>query len=90
MELDPIYNYPRNPLVIENVAWWAPQAFNDWVLNKTWLPNIREFNKKYPDAWEFIKSLWYDWVVAWEEIVKYGDPASARSIKYIWEEANKK
>jgi hypothetical protein len=69
--LSPEDAFPKNPLVIERSAGGAPSVFMDWALEKSGLKNAREFNKKYPDPGEFVKSLGYDGVVIGDEIVKY-------------------
>lgn len=71
IEVDPTTAWPRNPLVLHNVAGGAPQAFMDWALEKSGLRNAREFNKKYPDPGEFVRSLGFDGVIAGDEVVKY-------------------
>lgn len=72
VELDPKTAFPKNPLVIERPFWPAPWALKDWLLNKTWLRNISEFHKKYWEDYSiYLKSLWYDGAVIWDEVVKY-------------------
>jgi hypothetical protein len=63
--------WPVNPLVLYNVAGGAPAALNDWMLKESGEKNIREFNKKWSDPGDFIRSKGYDGVVAGNEVVKY-------------------
>lgn len=35
------------------------------------MKNMREFNAKYADPGEFVRSLGYDGVIAGDEVVKY-------------------
>lgn len=71
IEVSPDKAFPRNPLILTNVAGGAPQAFMDWALKETGLKNAREFNKKYPDPGVFVREKGYDGIVAGDEIVKY-------------------
>jgi hypothetical protein len=64
--------FPKNPLVIPGGGRGDAQGlFADWALEKSRLPNMREFNKRWPDPAEFVKSLGYDGVWIGSEIVKY-------------------
>jgi hypothetical protein len=86
IELDPKESFPTNPLVLENVAGGAPQAFSDWLLEKSGEKNIRDFNKKYKDPAEFVKQFGYDGVVAGDEIVKYKSEGGITSDDLIVQE----
>lgn len=69
-ELSPEQAFPRNPLVLKPHG--DPRgAFTDWLLKESGYQNIREFNKKYPDPGEFVRSKGYDGVIIGDEIVKY-------------------
>lgn len=83
-EFSPKFYFPRNPLVIERPFWSASGALKDWLLKKTWLKYIAEFDKKYGSDYSvFLQSLWYDWAVIWDEIVKYGWVKSEWEIKHM-------
>ena len=70
-EVSPDDAWPRNPLVLNQVAGGAPGAFADWALKTSGLKNMREFNKLYADPGEFVRSLGYDGVIAGDEVVRY-------------------
>ena len=70
-EISPDEAWPRNPLVLNQVAGGAPGAFADWALKASGMKNMREFNAKYADPGEFVRSLGYDGVIAGDEVVKY-------------------
>lgn len=76
IELSPDEAYPQNPLIL-NAHGNVQGAFSDWLLKESGEKNIRDFNKKYPDASEFVKSKGYDGVVAGDEIVKYSTDKSS-------------
>ena len=63
--------FPRKPLVLTNVAGGSPQAFMDWALRESGLPNARRFNEQYPDPGIFVRARGYDGVVAGDEVVRY-------------------
>ena len=76
IELDPAEAFPKNPLVLKNVAGGAPGALMDWALKESGMKNAREFNKKYPDPGVFVREKGYDGVIAGDEIVKYTEEQS--------------
>jgi hypothetical protein len=91
IELDPTYSYPRNPLVIERPWQPASSAMRDWLLEKTGLKRISEFHTKYWEDYSvFMKSLWYDGAVIWDEVVKYWWNSDISQLKQIWEQATSK
>lgn len=57
------WQLPENPLQFKTVMDYGNWLDYD-VQKKLWM-KASEFNAKYPDVWEFIKSLWHDWVVIW-------------------------
>lgn len=69
-EVSPEEAFPKNPLVL-NPSGDPKGAFIDWVLNKSGLKNVREFNRKYPDPGDFVREYGYDGVIIGDEIVKY-------------------
>lgn len=81
VELDPIDAFPRNPLVLRNVAGGAPGALTDWILQNSDFRNIREFNEAYPDPGAFVREKGYDGVVAGDEVVRYIEPDTVLSAK---------
>lgn len=64
--------WPRNPLVLPNGMGDATSVFIDWALRESGAPNLRVFNRMYPDPADFVKSRGFDGVVAGDEIVYYG------------------
>ena len=76
---------PKNPLIIPGHGRGdATGLFNEWALEKSGLPNIREFNKQHPDPGAFVRSFGYDGVIIGDEIVRYSndDQVSDQSQKY--------
>lgn len=64
--------FPRNPLVLDQPSGYsAPDVFRDWLFDVHGFKNLREFNAKYPDPGDFVRSLGYDGVVIGDEIVRY-------------------
>jgi hypothetical protein len=78
-ELDPKKSFPKNPLVLRNVAGGAPSALTDWILQNSNFRNIREFNKEYPDPGKFVREHGYDGIVAGDEVVKYTEESKVYS-----------
>lgn len=66
-EINSDSGYPKNPLIINTKT----ISFQDWLLKESGEKNIREFNKKYSDPSEFVKSKGYDGVDDGVEVVRY-------------------
>jgi len=73
IEVPPEEGWPKNPLVLRNTAGGASDALTDWLLEKSGAKNIREFNRRWADPGEFVRSLGYDGVVAGDQVVRYPD-----------------
>ena len=60
---------PNNPIVFNDFL-----QFENWiqydVAPSLWL-TVKEFNKKYPDIWTFIKQMWADWLALWPKSDRY-------------------
>jgi len=70
--LTPEEAFPRNPLVLHGVG-DAQGLFYGWTFRETGLRRT-DFNKKYSDPSEYVKSRGFDGVVASDEVVWYDAP----------------
>jgi hypothetical protein len=59
---------PRKPLKIPSNI-----SFDDWLLRESGLRNMREFNRKYKDPGEFVRSKGYDGVIDGDVVVSYAE-----------------
>jgi len=74
--LTPEEAFPRNPLVLYGCG-DAQGLFRDWTFRETGL-RLMDFNKKYPDPSEYVRSRGFDGVVAGDEVVWYDAPNQRR------------
>jgi len=70
--LTPEEAFPRNPLVLYGCG-DAQGLFYDWLFRQTGL-RLKDFNEKYSDPSEYVKSRGYDGVVVGDEVVWYDAP----------------
>lgn len=82
IEISPEEAFPRDPLVLNaRPGASAPEVFRDWLFRERGFKSLRDFNAKYKDPGEYVRSLGYDGVFIGDEVVRYFDEPVSDSYK---------